>query len=69
MTLVLLHLSALVWYRFKKKVSLVPAMLHGDKSLPEPVTASKDQAAQWLLAFVLLLLSALAVYFLVTLQP
>jgi cytochrome b len=69
MALVILHLSALVWYRFKKKISLVPAMLHGDKSLPEPVTASKDQVAQRLLAFVLLILSALAVYFLVSIRP
>jgi hypothetical protein len=44
-------------------------MLHGDKSLPEPVTASKDQVAQRLLAFVLLVLSALAVYFLVSIRP
>jgi hypothetical protein len=57
------------WYRFKKKISLVPAMLHGDKSLPEPVTASKDQVPQRLLAFVLLILSALAVYFLVSIRP
>jgi len=69
MALVMLHLSALAWYRFKKKISLVPAMLHGDKSLPELVKASKDHVAQRLLAFVLLILSALAVYFLVTMRP
>jgi cytochrome b len=67
--LVILHVSALVWYRFKKNISLVPAMLHGDKSLPETVTASQDYFAQRVLAFVLLFLSALAVYFLVTIQP
>jgi hypothetical protein len=44
-------------------------MLHGDKSLPEPVTPSKDQVAQRLLALVLLILSALAVYFLVSMRP
>lgn len=69
MSLVILHLLALVWYRFKKKVSLVPAMLHGDKSLPEPVTPSKDHVAQRLVAMVLLMLCALPVYFLVTIQP
>ena len=69
LTLVILHLSALVWYRFKKNISLVPAMLHGDKLLPEPITASQDHFAPRLLALVLLLLSALAVYFLVTIQP
>jgi cytochrome b len=69
MALVILHLSAVAWYHFKKKIFLVPAMLHGDKSLPEPVTPSKDQVAQRLLALVLLILSALAVYFLVTMRP
>jgi hypothetical protein len=44
-------------------------MLHGDKSLPEPVKASKDHVAQRLFSFVLLILSALAVYFLVTMRP
>jgi len=69
MALVILHLSAVAWYHFRKKVSLVPAMLHGDKSLPEPVTPSEDHVAQRLLALVLLIMSASAVYFLVSLRP
>jgi cytochrome b len=67
MTLVLLHLSALVWYHFKKKVSLVPAMLHGDKSLPHAVPASRDQFRHRLLAVLVLGLAALAVYGLLSL--
>lgn len=67
--LVALHLAALIWYRFKKKVSLVPAMVHGDKSLPQLVTPSRDEAPQRLLALVVFLLSALAVYGLVSIAP
>jgi cytochrome b len=59
--LVLLHLLALFWHRFKNHPPLVPAMLHGDKSLPEPVSASRDQWRHRLLAVLILCLSALAV--------
>jgi len=67
--LLVLHLGALIWYRVKKKLSLVPAMLHGDKSLPQAATPSRDQAPQRLLALVVFLLSALAVYGLVSITP
>jgi cytochrome b len=65
--LVVTHLLALLWHRFKKHPPLVPAMLHGDKSLPQPVPASRDQFRHRLAAFLLLGLAALAVYGLISL--
>jgi cytochrome b len=65
--LVLTHLLALLWHRFKKHPPLVPAMLHGDKSLPHAVPASRDQFRHRLGAVLLLGLSALAVYGLLSL--
>jgi cytochrome b len=68
-SLVLLHLLALLWHRFKKHPPLLPAMLHGDKCLPEPITSSHDQLRHRLLAILLLALAALAVYGLLSLGP
>jgi cytochrome b len=65
--LVLLHLAALLWHRFNKHPPLLPAMLHGDKSLPEPVPSSHDQLRHRLVALLLLGLMALSVYALLTL--
>ncbi len=65
--LVLTHLLALLWYRFKKHPPLLPAMLHGDKSLPQAVPTSRDQLRHRLGAVLLLGLSALAVYGLLSL--
>jgi cytochrome b len=59
--LVLLHILALVWHAFKKHPPLLPAMLHGNKNLPEPAPASRDQWLHRLLAVLILGLSALAV--------
>ena len=42
--LVVLHLTAIAWYSWRKRQALVAAMWHGDKVLPEAVTASNDQA-------------------------
>jgi hypothetical protein len=67
--LIALHLSALAWYRFKKKLSLVPAMVHGDKTLTQAVTPSRDDALARCLALGLFLLSALGVYLLVSIRP
>jgi hypothetical protein len=61
-TLIIIHLLALVWYRWQKSQSLVPAMWHGDKSLPYLVTPSMDDLRSRVLAFVLLLVSASAVF-------
>jgi cytochrome b len=60
--LVVLHLLALLWHRFKKHPPLVPAMLHGDKTLPQPVPVSRDQWPHRLVALLILGLSALSVY-------
>lgn len=65
LALVLLHLAAIAWYRLRKAQALVPAMLHGDKMLPQPVPASRDGAAQRVLALLVLLVCAGAVRWLV----
>jgi cytochrome b len=65
--LVITHLLALLWYRFKKHPPLVPAMLHGDKTVDHPVPASRDQFRHRLLALLVLGLAALAVYGLLSL--
>ena len=49
LSLVVLHLSAMVWYSFKGQ-PLVGAMVQGDKALPEPMPASRDDARSRLLA-------------------
>lgn len=67
--LIALHLGALVWYHFKRKPALVPAMVHGDKLMPEGVTPSRDQAWHRLLAFGVFLFCALAVSLLVSIGP
>ncbi len=40
--LVLLHLVAIIFYRFQHNQNLVPAMWHGDKALTEPHTSARD---------------------------
>ena len=65
--LVITHLLALLWHRFKKHPPLVPAMLDGDKILPAPVPVSQDQLRHRLGALLLLGLAALAVYGLLSL--
>lgn len=60
--LVVLHLLALIWHRFKKHPPLLPAMLHGDKTLMQPVPLSRDQWPHRLVALLILGLSALSVY-------
>lgn len=56
-----MHLLALAWYRFRKHPPLVPAMLHGNKTLPEPVPESADNGKSRLLALVLLASATLTV--------
>ena len=45
--------------------ALVPAMLHGDKSLPQAAAASRDGPTPWALAALLLTVCALAVRWLI----
>jgi cytochrome b len=52
-TLVGLHVAAIVYYRWRKRVDLVTPMLHGDKLLPADVLPSSDHTAARLLALVI----------------
>jgi cytochrome b len=60
--LVCIHLLALIWYRWRKRQALVPAMWHGDKSMSDQVVHSADHGRSRAWAFVLLLVSAIAVF-------
>jgi len=65
LVLVLVHVGAIVWYRLRRQQALVPAMLHGDKLLPEATRASRDSLATRVLALLVLLGCAWAVRWLV----
>jgi cytochrome b len=65
--LVLLHIAAIIVYRWVKRQALTRAMLTGDKQLPAPVPASRDSAATRLLALVVLLASGTVVWWVVRL--
>mgnify|MGYP006267374317 CR=1 FL=1 len=65
--LVLGHVAAIAWYRWRKAASLVPAMWHGDKTVPSGLPASRDGWAQRALALALLWICASAVRWLVNL--
>lgn len=67
--LVALHLLALLWYRLRKKLSLVPAMVHGHKSLPVLVQESQDRRGQRIFAILLLSLSCAGVWTLLSFGP
>jgi cytochrome b len=67
MALVALHLLALIWYRFQKRQSLVPAMLHGNKTLSVVVTETQDSTGHRLLALVLLAISSMVLWALLSL--
>ena len=58
LTLVVLHVAAIVFYLVRKKHNLVRPMIRGDKALPADVPASVDNARSRLLALVLLALCA-----------
>jgi cytochrome b len=53
-----LHLAAIAFYSLVRRKRLVAAMVSGDKQLPHSVPASRDGAAQRMLAAVLLALCA-----------
>lgn len=54
--LVGLHLFAIAFYKLVRKQALVKAMWEGDKTLPAPVSPSRDDAVTRTLALVVLLL-------------
>jgi cytochrome b len=66
-SLVLIHVLAIVWYRLRKKQALVSAMWHGDKVMAHPVMPSRDTAKTRALALALFCMSALAVGLMVSL--
>jgi hypothetical protein len=66
--LVALHLAAMAWYSLKGH-KLVGAMVHGDKALPEPVPASRDDGRSRLLAAALLGLGWAASVWVFSLAP
>ena len=57
-TLVVLHVAAIVYYRTRKKVDLIGPMIHGDKALVGDVPAAVDSGRTRLLALVLVALCA-----------
>lgn len=65
--LVALHLGAIAFYRLVRKQNLVRPMIVGDKTVQAPVPASRDNARTRLLALLLLLMCAAAVYGIVSL--
>jgi len=58
LALVTLHVLSIVFYAVKKKQALVPAMLSGDKQLPMPAPAARDDAWTRLGALLLFVLCA-----------
>ena len=65
LALVVLHLLAIVYYRFAKKENLVRPMIVGDKQVPTAVPSARDSTQSRLLALGVLCLCALVVYGLV----
>ncbi len=59
--LVMLHIAAILWYRFKQGENLVTPMLSGDKDLSFKAPGSRDTVMSRLAALFILLLCALAV--------
>lgn len=59
--LVVLHVSAILWYRFRKGQNLVTPMLKGDKELDGDFPASQDTTGTRLMALAVLVLCAGAV--------
>lgn len=58
---VLVHIGAILWYRFRRGQNLVKPMLLGDKEMEGDFPSSRDTAGSRLLALAILLLCALAV--------
>lgn len=67
LAMVVLHVTAMAWYRRRKGINLVPPMVHGDKQLAQHFPASIDGPAAHLLALLCLSLAGLGVRWLVNL--
>jgi hypothetical protein len=68
LVLVLIHVLAIAWYFYRKKINLVRPMLTGDKTSTQDATSSNDRPLDWLKALVVLGLSAYVIYRLVNLS-
>ncbi|MCF8210647.1 MAG: cytochrome b/b6 domain-containing protein [Rhodoferax sp.] len=64
-TLVALHLLAIIYYRVRKGENLVGPMVHGDKQLPQAFTPSRDDIPSRVTGFIIFVICALAVVWLV----
>lgn len=67
LSLVALHVAAIVYYHRRQKIKLVRAMIVGDKQLPAGTPASTDSPATRLLALLLLAMCAAGVSWVVRL--
>jgi len=67
LTLVALHVAAILYYLWRKRQNLITPMILGDKALPPGTPASRDGAGNRLLAVALLAACAAAVTWLVRL--
>ncbi len=54
--LVVLHVAAILWYRFKKQENLVKPMITGDKHLPMDCVSARDTTGSRLFALAILIL-------------
>ena len=58
----LLHVAAILWYRFKKQENLVKPMLIGDKVTPVAAVSSTDDTSSRVKALALFVACALMVW-------
>ena len=65
--LIVLHLGAIAFYRLRKRQDLVRPMIVGDKELAAPAPASRDDLASRAVAFVIAVLAAALVAWVVRL--
>jgi len=66
-TLVLLHLAAVLYYLFRKRQNLIVPMIRGDKEVSTPAVSSRDDAKSRIGAALVLALAAGVVTWLVRL--
>jgi cytochrome b len=69
LVLVLIHVLAIAWYFYRKKINLLGPMLTGDKATTENAPSSNDRPLDWLKALFVMGLSAYVIYRLVNLGP
>jgi len=65
--LVMMHLLAIIWYRWRLQQHLVSAMWHGDKNIDSPVKTSHDHFRNRTLGALVFLLSVTVVAYVISL--